>query len=52
MYLNSYSKVTVKIVAPVLNETATKIPKTFGGTETSKTTSIVKCKTSFLTASM
>ena len=37
MYLNCYSKVTVKFVVPVLNETAAKIPKTFRTTETSET---------------
>ena len=38
MYLNCYSKVTVKFAIPVLNETTVKITKTFGTTETSKTT--------------
>ena len=37
MYLNCYSKVTVKFAVPVLNETTAKIPKTFGMTETSET---------------
>ena len=37
VYLNCYSKVTVKFVVPVLNETTAKIPKTFGTTETSET---------------
>ena len=37
MYLNCYSKVTVKFAVPVLNETTAKIPKTFGTTETSET---------------
>ena len=35
-YFNCYSKVTVKFVVPVLNETKAKIPKTFGTTETSE----------------
>ena len=37
MYLNCYSKVTVKFPVPVLNETTAKIPETFGTTETSET---------------
>ena len=36
VYLNCYSKVTVKFAVPVLNETTAKIPKTFGTTETSE----------------
>ena len=37
MYLNCYSKVTVKFVVPVLNETTAKVLKTFRTTETSET---------------
>ena len=37
MYLNCYSKVTLKFAIPVSNETAAKIRKTFGTTETSET---------------
>ena len=38
MCLNCYSKVTVKFVPPILNETTAKIFQTFGTTETSQTT--------------
>ena len=38
MYVNCYSKVTVKFFLPVLNETTAKILQTFGATETSQTT--------------
>ena len=38
MYLNYYSKVTVKFAVPVFNKTTAKIPKTFGTTETSEIT--------------
>ena len=37
MYFNCYSKVTLKFAALVLNETTSKIPKTFGPIETSET---------------
>ena len=37
MYLNCYSKVTVKFAVRLLNETTVKIPKTFGTTENSET---------------
>ena len=37
MYLICYSKVTLKFVVPVLNETTANVPKTFGTTETSET---------------
>ena len=37
VYLNCYSKLTVKFVVPVFNETTTKISKIFGTTETSET---------------
>ena len=42
VYLNCYSKVTVKFIVPVLNETTPKIPKTFGTIETSKKPNIAK----------
>ena len=38
VYLNCYSNVTVKFVAPVLNKTTAKIFKTSGTTETPQTT--------------
>ena len=38
VYLNCYSKVTVKFAGPVLNETTDKILQTFDTTTTSQTT--------------
>ena len=37
MYLNCYSKVTLKPSVPVLHEVTAKIPKTFGTTKTFET---------------
>ena len=52
MYLNCYSKATVKYAVTVFHETITKIPNIFDKTETSEAAKYCQILDQFLTATM